>query len=439
MELFFAFLAGLGLASVAGLVLRSRALADQAQAHRAELDSVRTEGEQALEQLRSAVTEAREAQLRIQGELETAHAVAARAEDAAKERAAWLEAQKKEMEKTFTALSSKALESSNQSFLERATERMKPVSEQLVRLERVTSEMEKTRQEAYGSLRTQLGVLHEATESYRVQSEKLSAALTGSSQARGRIGEMLLKNIAQFAGMSPHCDFLEQSIDASGQRPDMIVRVPDGGAIPVDAKFPLAAYDRSLAVSDPEERSTHLAQHARDLRAHVHELSRRDYSEHSDGDIDFVVLFLPGDHLLAAAQDASPELMEEAFQRRVLITTPVTLIALLRTVSLYWRQQSLAENAQEIASEAKELMSRIGTLAEHFSRVGRGLSQAVTAYNRAVGTYERRIIPSGRRVAELQAQESPLPDLGVIDADVRPMELGPASEEDEVPGIQPEP
>ena len=439
MELLFAFLAGLGLASVAGLVLRSRALAEQAQTHRAELDAARSEGEQALEQLRSAVTEAREAQLRIQGELETAHAVAARAEEAAKERADWLEAQKKEMEKTFTALSSKALESSNQSFLERATERMKPVSDQLTRLEKATQEMEKNRQEAYGSLRTQLGVLHEATESYRIQSERLSTALTGSSQARGRIGEVVLRNIAEFAGMTRHCDFYEQGADSSGQRPDMVVRVPDGGEIPVDAKFPLAAYDRANEAKDPEERARQLAQHARDLKTHVNELARRDYSKYAKGEVDFTVLFLPGDHLLAAAFDADAELQNMAFEKRVLITTPVTFVALLRTVGLYWRQHQLAENAQEIATEAKELMGRLGKFIEHFSKVGKGLSQALGAYNNAVGSYERRILPSGRRVAELQALPAELPDITAIDGEVRPVELPASSPEEGDGGLPPLP
>lgn len=423
MEQIYAFLAGLGVAAVAGLLLRSRSLSQQALQHRTELEAARQEGQEAVEAVRAALAEAREAQVRIEGELETARAVAAQAEMAAQQRAQWLELQKKEMEKTFTALSSKALESSSQSFLERASERMKPVTEQLGKLEKVTNEMEKTRQEAYGTLRTQLGVLHEATESYRVQSERLSAALTGSSQARGRIGEMVLRNIAELAGMTRHCDFHEQGADASGQRPDMVIRVPDGGEIPVDAKFPLAAFDRANEAADPEERERYLVQHARDLKAHVTELARRDYSEFTKGDVDFTVLFLPGDHLLAAAFSADADLQAAAFKKRVLITTPVTLIALLRTVGLYWKQQALTENAQEIAMEAKELMSRIGNLAEHFSRVGRGLGQAVTAYNRAVGTYERRIVPSGRRVAELQGLQGDLPDIPAIDADVRSIEI----------------
>ena len=247
--------------------------------------------------------------------------------------------------------------------------------------------------------------------------------------------EVVLRNIAEFAGMTRHCDFHEQGADSSGQRPDMVVRVPDGGEIPVDAKFPLAAYDRANETDDPEERARQLAQHARDLKAHVNELARRDYSEFTKGDVDFTVLFLPGDHLLAAAFDADADLQTMAFEKRVLITTPVTFVALLRTVGLYWRQHQLAENAQEIATEAKELMGRLGKFIEHFSKVGKGLSQALGAYNSAVGSYERRILPSGRRVAELQALPAELPDINAIEGEVRPVEIpAPDPASDAEPG-----
>ena len=450
MELIFAFLAGLGLAAAAGLVLRSRALAQQAEAHRVALDAARTEaqaaldaaraeGQAALDASREALTAAREAHVRVEGELETARAVAARAEEAAKQREDWLELQKKEMERTFTALSSKALESSNKSFLERANERMKPVSDQLTRLEKATQEMEKNRQEAYGSLRSHIGDLKEATEKYKVQSERLSAALTGSSQARGRLGEVVLRNIAEFAGMTERCDFYEQGADESGQRPDMVVRVPEGGEIPVDAKFPLAAYDRALQAKTPEERAQHLSQHAKDLKAHVQELARRNYSEHTKGEADFTVLFLPGDHLLAAALEADEGVHTLAFEKRVLITTPVTLVALLRTVASYWRQHQLAENAQKIASESKKLMGRLNKFLEHFAKVGRGLNQAIGSYNDAVGSYESRLLPAGREVEKLQGLPEEMTRLKRVEGDVRPIEVPPPDSEvdDEEGGLLP--
>jgi len=427
MDILLAFLAGTGLALVAGLLWRAQSIAALNAAHRAELEALQVQHTQTLAAVESKTTAEREAGIRLQAEIEKVQAVAAKADEAARERASWLEQQKVEMEKAFQALSARALESSNKSFLERATERMKPIGEQLTRLEKATVEIEKGRQEAYGSLKTQLGQLNQATESYRTQAQALSEALRGSSQARGRIGEMVLRNIAEFAGMTRHCDFDEQGVDAGGTRPDMVVKMPDGGAIPVDAKFPLAAFDRAMATQDPKERSAHLLQHAKDLRTHVQEMARRDYSQYTKGDTDFTVLFLPGDHLLAAAFEAMPQLQEEAFLKRILITTPVTLVALLRTVSLYWRQHQMAENAQEIAKEANELMSRLGVFLGHFSKVGRGLGTAVKSFNDAVGSYERRILPTGRKVAELQHLQDSLPEVDAVDREVRRLDV-PAAE-----------
>jgi DNA recombination protein RmuC len=445
MELLFAFLAGAALALLAGFLLRARAVAAQAEAHRAELATLTEENQaekdalaashaEALAAVEAKLTEEREAGIRLQAEVEKIHAVATKADEAAAEKAKWLELQKEEMEKTFQALSSRVLETSNKSFLERATERMKPIGDQLQRLEKATQDLEKGRKEAYGSLKEQIGSLNKATESYRTQAQSLSEALRGSSQARGRIGEMVLRNIAEFAGMTRYCDFEEQGANADGRRPDMVVKVPDGGAIPVDAKFPLAAFDRAMATQDGKERAAHLLQHAKDLRIHVQEMAKRDYSQYTKGDTDFTVLFLPGDHLLAAAFEAMPQLQEEAFDKRILITTPVTLVALLRTVSLYWRQHQMAENAQEIATEAHELMSRLGVFMKHFSKVGKNLGTAVGAFNDAVGSYERRILPTGRKVAELQHQQDDLPEVDSIDRDVRalrPPELdGPPVEKE---------
>lgn len=419
MELLFAFLAGAALTLLAGFLLRARALSAQAEAHRAELAALT----ESLGTVEAKLGEEREAGIRLQAEVEKIQAVATKADEAAAEKAKWLELQKEEMEKTFQALSSRVLETSNNSFLERATERMKPIGEQLHRLEKATQDLEKGRKEAYGSLREQIGHLNKATESYRTQAQSLSEALRGSSQARGRIGEMVLRNIAEFAGMTRYCDFEEQGANADGRRPDMVVKVPDGGAIPVDAKFPLAAFDRAMATQDGKERAAHLLQHAKDLRMHVQEMAKRDYSQYTKGDTDFTVLFLPGDHLLAAAFEAMPQLQEEAFDKRILITTPVTLVALLRTVSLYWRQHQMAENAQEIAQEANELMSRLGVFLGHFSKVGRGLGSAVKAFNDAVGSYERRILPTGRKVAELQHQQDQLPEVDSVDREVRRLEV----------------
>lgn len=422
MELLFAFLAGAALALLAGFLLRARSLSAQAEAHRTALESLAAAKQVEIDAVETELSQQREQVIRLQAEVEKIHAVAAKVEEAGAEKAKWLELQKEEMEKTFQALSSRVLETSNKSFLERATERMKPIGDQLQRLEKATQDLEKGRKEAYGSLREQIGSLNKATEGYRTQAQALSEALRGSSQARGRIGEMVLRNIAEFAGMTRYCDFDEQGANADGGRPDMVVKMPDGGAIPVDAKFPLAAFDRAMATQDGKERAAHLQQHAKDLRTHVQEMAKRDYSQYTKGDTDFTVLFLPGDHLLAAAFEAMPQLQEEAFTKRILITTPVTLVALLRTVSLYWRQHQMAENAQEIATEAHELMTRLGVFMGHFVKVGKNLGTAVGAFNQAVGSYERRILPTGRKVAELQHQQDELPEVDSIDREVRVIE-----------------
>jgi DNA recombination protein RmuC len=418
-ELLLAFLAGAGSALVVGLLWRQRSLAAQAEAHAAELA---TQAEAAAQEL--AVRDAehqqlREAAVRLEAEVAKVQALAAQAEAEAARREEWLAKQKEEMEKAFQALSASALEQSNKSFLERATERMKPLGEQLTRLERATAEMENKREKAYGGLSEQIGKLSEATEHYRSQAESLSTALRGSSQARGRIGEMVLRNVVEFAGMTQHCDFDLQSTDASGQRPDLLVKLPDGGAIPVDAKFPLAAYARATEADDPALRAAEMKQHATDLRGHVLEMAKRDYGRWSAGALDFTVLFLPGDHLLADAFEILPDLQEEAMKKRILIATPVTLVALLRTVSLYWQQRKLADNAQEIADQAAELMARLGTFLDHFAKVGRGLGQAVGAFNQAVGSYEKRILPTGRRVVELQGKASELPEVPRLEQELR--------------------
>ena len=408
MEYLLAFLLGLVIATLVGLVLRGKALTQQAETHSQELEALRAE-----------TAQAREAQVKARADVERLEALRQNDQEAAAQREDFLKSQREEMEKTFRALSSRALEDSNKSFLDRAQERLEPMRKQLEKLEKATQEMEEKRSKAYGSLGTQLKDLQEATNQYRTQAQSLSEALRGSSQARGRIGELVLRNIAEFAGMTRHCDFIEQEADVGGQRPDMIVKVPDGGEIPVDAKFPLAAYHRALETTDPAERQKHLAQHAKDLKTHVQEVARRDYAQYTSGDSDFTVLFLPGDHLLSAAFEAAPNLQEEAFDKRVLITTPVTLVALLRTVALYWRQQQLADNAKDIAEASKELMTRLGKFSEHLAKVGRGLKSATSAYNSAVGSYESRIRPQGERVYELQHNEAKLTQLDHVADDVR--------------------
>ena len=188
---------------------------------------------------------------------------------------------------------------------------------------------------------------------------------------------MILRNIIEMAGMTKHCDFLEQVQTPDGGRPDIVVNLPGKGQIPIDAKFPFAAYHEAMETEDPAARESLLQQHATDLTRHIDELRRRDYATALGGQIDFTVLFLPGEHLLSAAFEQKPELLERALADRILIATPVTLVALLRTVGLYWKQHDLAEGAREIQEQASDLHKRIGIFVGHLANLGKNLGKVL--------------------------------------------------------------
>jgi len=282
-----------------------------------------------------------------------------------------------------------------------------PMKETLAKLEKNHQEMEQKREGAYGDLKAHLRTLKQETQSLRDSSVSLSTALRGSSQARGRWGQISLRNLVEAAGMLQHCDFSEeQTLQGDGVtgRADMLVRVPGGGVIPVDAKVPLAAYWDALETTDPGERDRLLKQHVKDVEKHVRDLKDRHYSGQLESGVDFTVMFIPADPILAAAFERDPELQERAFSRKVLIATPVTFLALLRTVSIYWQQQAHAENLQEIIVETRKLYERVATFGgEHLVKMGKGLSSALRAYNAAVGSYERRVLPVGKKLEDLEA------------------------------------
>jgi len=328
------------------------------------------------------------------------------------------------MEAIFKGLAAESLEHSNKSFLGLATERMKPLEEKLGALQKETQAMEAKRSEAYGSLRSELESLQSATLSLQQQSTALTTALRGSSQTRGQLGELALHNIVRFAGMTRHCDFFEQKEIYGGGRPDMVVKLPGGGLIPIDSKFPGSAFMDAMQENDPKLRDAKLLQHASDLNKHVKELKRRDYAADLDGEVDFTVLFLPGDHLLAAAYEQNPELQEKALADRILIATPVTLVALLRTVGLYWKQHDLAENAREIQKQAETLHKRVLDFFAHLAGIGKHLGQALDSYNRAVGSYERRVLPAGRQLEQMNATRGEFPELPQVEKPLRALPAG---------------
>lgn len=370
-----------------------------------------------------------EARSALDRELAVARERVVRAEERIEEQKAFVESARRDIEHTFKALASDALRGNTDQFLKLAEERwssvrqnassdldarkreiqtlLDPLRETLVKLELRTGEIERARTGAYAKLDEKIAALSEQAVRLAQQTTSLDTALRGN-QAQGRWGELALRNIVELAGMTEHCDFQEQETTSEGGRPDMIVRLPGGAFIAVDAKAPLNAYLEATEAPDDASRDAALLKHVSAIRAHVRQLSGRDYPAAfggAGGSLDLVVMFLPGDPYLAAAFSHSPELQTEALRAKVLIATPTTLVALLRTVAIYWQQRAMAENAEAIAETARELYERGAKFAEDLGKLGRALSSALTAYNAAVGSFEGRFMPMARRLETMKVTE----------------------------------
>lgn len=331
---------------------------------------------------------------------------------------------KTEMEGVFSRISGAALERNSESFLKLAKENLgklteqnaaelakrqqavaellKPVQEAVVRVGQSVEVFDKGRVESFAQMAEKMEALRVQEESLRKQTQTLGEALRKPG-VRGAWGEMQLKRVVEFAGLVERCHFAEQVSTTQSDRPDMIVDLPNGMRIVVDAKAPMDAYLRAVDETDSAKLKEHLENHAKQIRERAKLLGQKKYTDNIDGTPDFTVLFLPSEGLFSTALSVDPELLDFAIKGRIIIATPTTLIALLMTVSIGWKERTLADNAVELKKECAELYKRLCTFLDHYSKVGKELERAINAYNDSVGSMQSKLLVQGRRINELGA------------------------------------
>jgi DNA recombination protein RmuC len=417
--------------------------------------------------LRMAAAEAVRA-AELDRELVRAHADLEHERSLAAERLATLSDAQARLSDSFKALSAEALQSSMTQLAEMARSQLQtaqaqakgdleqrhqaveqlvaPLKEQLGRVDSQLTRLDQERRESRGRLEAQLRSLTDTGERLRTETGALVTALR-KPNARGQWGQMQLRNVVELAGMVRHCDFVEQGSVAGDEttlRPDLIVRLPGGKQVVVDAKAPLQGVLDAYQARDDAERERHLRDHARLLRKHVKSLADKAYWAGMDSAPDFVVMFLPGEHLYGAALEADPTLIEDAMARRVLIATPTTLLAMLRAVGYGWQQERVAESAQAISDLGRDLHGRLVKLSNLLSTLGSRLNSTVKAYNETVGSYEARVLPAARRFADhgAVAEGSELPEIEQVTTSARSvnataltLELG--LDDDPKPAVRP--
>lgn len=328
-------------------------------------------------------------------------------------------------EARFLALAAKALESSQANFMTLANETFEkhkqaaaggvkevlaPAQEQLAKLAANVEALDKARLADKSAINEQVRHIVDAVGTTNKTTTQLLSALKASPKMRGRWGEQTLRNVLELSGLAPNVDFTEQVSTTDGEgarlRPDVVINLPGGRCIVVDSKVALSGYMEAMEATDDVAREASLKKHATELKAHVKNLASKDYWKHVPATADFVVLFVPGENFLAAAAERDPNLFDDAFASKVIITTPSTMVALAKSVAYGWRQEQSAKNAQEIADLGRELYRRMAVMADHMGKVGDSIGQTVTRYNALLGSVESRVMPQARKFKELGAGDA---------------------------------
>jgi DNA recombination protein RmuC len=438
---------------IAALWLRGRSAAGLAvlQERASQLDQRATTAEAELSRQRDFAQAAFARAAALEAELK-------KERESAVEKLSLLDDAEKKLREAFSALSAEALRTNNAQFLDLAKSTLekhqetaqgdlakrqqaidalvKPVTDTLGKFEAKLGDLEKLREGAYHALRTQVTGLADTQEKLRLETGNLVKALR-APQVRGRWGEIQLKRVVELAGMLDHCDFYEQpstTTDAGRLRPDLVVKLPGGKNVVVDAKAPLSAYLEALEATDDATRTEKLRAHARQIREHLRLLGQKSYWEQFPNAPEFVVLFLPGETFFSAALEQDPSLIEGGVSERVILATPTTLIALLKAVSYGWRQEALAVNAAEISDLGRELHERLATMGEHFLKLGDRLDKAVEAYNQSLTSLESRVFVTARKFTALSAGgKAEIPAAVPVEKQTRTLQapelLGPAANE----------
>jgi DNA recombination protein RmuC len=362
------------------------------------------------------------------------------------EREIAFEAANAQLTKAFSELANQSLKSNSENFLRLAEENLgkerekakrelserekavetlvKPIRDALEASRKQIAELEKSRSQAYGGIKSQLEAMQVSQKSLTQETQNLVKALR-RPEVRGRWGEITLRRLVELAGMVEHCDFQEQVHSVGDDqviRPDMIVRMPDRRELVVDVKTPLDAYLEAVEADSDAQRKLGLARHAKNVRAHIRMLASKSYWGQFEESPEFVILFIPGDQFLSAALNEDPDLIEYALSSQIILATPTSFVALLKAVAYGWRQLALADNAQEIRKLAEDLYGRLATFVAHMNKVGRQLASSVESYNRAVGSLERNVLPGARKFVELGVQEKkPIEKLETLDPVPRTM------------------